>query len=170
MAMTKRCEKCKKDFSTVLVVNGKKRYLYTRLYCLSCSPYGEHNTQDLNDYDNNPNRVCKLCGKKFVYKGKYNSLGHRKNVCNSCKTLQHHRRQKVKAIAYKGGKCQKCGYSKCSEALCFHHLDPALKSTEISKLYNRSWKIIEAELDKCVLLCLICHAESHAENETGYSG
>lgn len=28
------------------------------------------------------------------------------------------------AIAYKGGKCQICGYDKCVGALEFHHLDP----------------------------------------------
>ncbi len=27
-----------------------------------------------------------------------------------------------KAIKYKGGKCQICGYNKCKEALEFHHL------------------------------------------------
>lgn len=28
------------------------------------------------------------------------------------------------AIAYKGGKCQCCGYDKCIQALEFHHIDP----------------------------------------------
>lgn len=37
------------------------------------------------------------------------------------------RRDKVKAIAvaYKGGKCQVCGYNKYVGALEFHHVDPS---------------------------------------------
>lgn len=34
---------------------------------------------------------------------------------------------KVKAVEYKGGKCQKCNYSSCIAALIFHHRDPKEK-------------------------------------------
>jgi len=63
-----------------------------------------------------------------------------------------------KAIEYKGGKCQLCGYNKCKEALEFHHLSK--KSFGISqKGYTRSWKKVKDELDKCILLCANCHRE-----------
>lgn len=63
-----------------------------------------------------------------------------------------------KAIEYKGGKCQQCGYNKCKEALEFHHLSN--KSFGISqKGYTRSWQKVKEELDKCVLLCANCHRE-----------
>ena len=71
------------------------------------------------------------------------------------------KRRKVvrqKAIEYKGGKCQLCGYNKCMEALEFHHF--ANKKFGISqKGYTRSWEKVKEELDKCVLLCANCHRE-----------
>jgi hypothetical protein len=37
----------------------------------------------------------------------------------------YYRKTKEKLIEYKGGKCQICGYNKCTSALEFHHLDPS---------------------------------------------
>ncbi|MFC2156233.1 hypothetical protein ACFLT9_00210 [Acidobacteriota bacterium] len=76
------------------------------------------------------------------------------------------RRKKVRqmAIEYKGGKCQICGYSRCSEALEFHHLDTSEKDFGISdKGYTRSWSRIKEEIEKCILLCANCHREVHSE-------
>jgi 5-methylcytosine-specific restriction endonuclease McrA len=67
-----------------------------------------------------------------------------------------------KAIEYKGGKCIYCGYSKCSRALSFHHVNPSEKSFGISaRGITRSWEKTRRELDKCVLVCSNCHAEIH---------
>jgi transcription elongation factor Elf1 len=67
---------------------------------------------------------------------------------------------KQKAIDYKGGKCEICGYNKCSRALSFHHRNPAEKDFNISlRGHSRSWDRVKAELDKCVLLCANCHME-----------
>lgn len=66
---------------------------------------------------------------------------------------------KKQAIEYKGGKCILCGYHKCEAALCFHHVNPFEKENNISRL--RSWKRVEEELNKCVLLCNNCHSELH---------
>lgn len=78
----------------------------------------------------------------------------------------HKRRKKIRvmAVAYKGGKCEKCGYDRCIEAFDFHHTDPAQKDFGISsKDYTRSWKRVQAELDRCVMLCANCHRETHAQ-------
>lgn len=49
------------------------------------------------------------------------------------------------------------------EALEFHHLASARKDFGISsKGYTRSWKKIQEELDKCILLCANCHREAHS--------
>ena len=72
------------------------------------------------------------------------------------------RRKKVKdlAIEYKGGSCQICHYSKCVDALEFHHINPLEKEFGIgAKGYTRSWESVRNELDKCVLLCANCHRE-----------
>jgi len=75
------------------------------------------------------------------------------------------RREAVKqmSIDYKGGCCNKCGYSKCNKALEFHRLDPTKKDFSISYNGNTyAWTTVKKELDKCVLLCANCHREKHA--------
>ena len=70
---------------------------------------------------------------------------------------------RIKAISYKGGHCQICGYDRCPEALEFHHTTDGGKDFGISQSgYTRSWQRVKAELDKCVLLCANCHREVHA--------
>jgi hypothetical protein len=65
-------------------------------------------------------------------------------------------------IAYKGGRCQVCGYDKCPRSLCFHHSDADSKRFNFAGSHLRSRKSLWAELDKCVLLCMNCHNELHA--------
>ena len=71
------------------------------------------------------------------------------------------RRLKEKAVAYKGGHCQKCGYSRCIGALEFHHLDPKQKSFSIGRM-RRAWDKVRIELDKTILVCANCHRELEA--------
>jgi len=71
------------------------------------------------------------------------------------------RRTKQKAILYKGGSCIVCGYNRCPAALDFHHVDEATKSFQVSSGACHAWMTMKPELDKCVLLCKICHAEYH---------
>ncbi len=71
---------------------------------------------------------------------------------------------RMKAIEYAGGKCQKCGYNKCINALTFHHINPKEKEFGISaRGLTRSWDKIKKEIEKCKLLCMNCHAEIHAK-------
>lgn len=73
--------------------------------------------------------------------------------------------RKIKAVAHKGGKCQKCGYDKCVNALEFHHRDPTSKEVDWRKMQRRSWAGVKEELDKCDLLCANCHREVHYDPE-----
>lgn len=74
------------------------------------------------------------------------------------------KRTKLKAIEYKGGKCCRCGYSKCPQALEFHHLDPTKKDFGIGSTGScKAWEKIKVELDKCILICSNCHREEHAK-------
>lgn len=72
------------------------------------------------------------------------------------------RNQKLKGIEYLGGSCSSCGYSKCANAMHFHHVNPKEKSFQISGK-SISWEKLKTELDKCILLCANCHAEAHAK-------
>ena len=72
------------------------------------------------------------------------------------------RRRKIKTlfIEYKGGKCQVCGYYKYQGALDLHHVNPSEKKFGLGdKGYTRSWEVVKAELDKCILVCANCHRE-----------
>ena len=69
------------------------------------------------------------------------------------------------ALEYKGGQCELCGFSKCTEALEFHHVKSSGKDFSISeKGYTRSWKKVKEELDKCIQVCANCHRELHAQS------
>ena len=79
------------------------------------------------------------------------------------KTRRHN--IKEKAILYKGGKCEICGYDKCKEALDFHHKDPSQKDPNIKGALTRksiNLEKLKPELDKCILVCCRCHREIHA--------
>lgn len=65
---------------------------------------------------------------------------------NTERVLSRRRKFKVKSVAYKGGKCEICGYNKCIGALDFHHVNPEEKeygdrfkgkSQEMGRTYKR---------------------------------
>src|SRR3989304_3865996 len=71
-------------------------------------------------------------------------------------TAVQKRRKEVrrKALVYKGGRCQKCGYDRCMEALEFPLLTSWVKDLGTSSQgHPRSWNKIREELEKCALLC-----------------
>ncbi len=86
----------------------------------------------------------------------------RNKFLTQVRVAERRRNLKKQAIAYLGGKCEKCGYNKCAAAMHFHHTDPTQKDFGIASNGNtRSWEAIKTELDKCILLCSNCHAEEH---------
>ncbi|KFZ25998.1 MAG: hypothetical protein KQ78_01975 [Candidatus Izimaplasma bacterium HR2] len=118
-------------------------------------------------------KKCEICGKEFTpIKG-----GGTRKYCFECspstkngegeKERQVHnktvlrRAMKKQAVKIKGGKCSKCNYDKCIDALEFHHLDPAIKESGLGNGNTRSWDKYKKELEKCILLCANCHREEH---------
>lgn len=71
------------------------------------------------------------------------------------------KKAKLKLVEYKGGKCEKCRYDRCVDALEFHHLDPNEKDFSIG---GKSWSLerLKKEVDKCILICANCHRELHS--------
>lgn len=88
----------------------------------------------------------------------------KQSLCKNCFNeycVQRWVQRKKDAVAYKGGKCQECGYCKNYGALDFHHRDSETKDFDWTKLRLRSLKSIKTELDKCNLLCKNCHTAFH---------
>jgi len=62
--------------------------------------------------------------------------------------------------------CSLCGYRKCRAALAFHHKDPNQKVFTIgTDGPHRGWDVIDAEIKKCLVLCMNCHTEIHWPDE-----
>lgn len=105
---------------------------------------------------------CKTCGiegEKYFYKTQ-------KWYCKSCwnKRTAQTQKDKVKQIKTDyGGKCVKCGYNKCLDALEFHHIDPTEKEFHLGDKRGFSIDKLKKELDKCILVCRNCHTEIHYE-------
>lgn len=110
-------------------------------------------------------RICKKHGKQqFVLEC------HGYFRCTKCRSLAvQRRREKIKelSVKFKGGRCTKCGYDKCIDALEFHHRNPNEKEFGIgSQGYTRGWNRVKKEIEKCDILCANCHREiHHKENQ-----
>ena len=68
---------------------------------------------------------------------------------------------KSRIIYVMGGKCACCGYDKCQSALEVHHLSPEEKEFTVAQNLNKSWDLIQQELQKGILVCANCHREIH---------
>ena len=69
------------------------------------------------------------------------------------------RRKYISDIKTDSG-CIICGYNVCSKALEFHHIHGG-KEESVSQLARSSMDKLNAEIEKCVVLCSNCHRELH---------
>lgn len=104
-------------------------------------------------------KKCILCNNMIIIKKEKN-----RNRCKTCNTNIRRYRIKKKAVDYKGGKCVRCGWSGDISGFDFHHTDPSKKDFTLGNrfLAAMKWELVEKELDKCVLLCAICHRIEHS--------
>ena len=140
----KICEKCKNEFKTSIFINGKRRNLQNRKYCLECSPFGNHNTKNL---------LRETLPESDVSDKKYYRWQKKAR-----KARKRH------LIENKGGKCTRCDFDECDNALEFHHRDPKTKKFALSKNnLLKKWESVLEEAKKCDLLCSNCHKIIHYE-------
>jgi len=112
-------------------------------------------------------RVCPRCDQEkkldefYQRRGKAGASSYCK-VCTNEQTTERSKAFKKRAVEYKGGCCEKCGYKKYIGALEFHHLNPNEKDFQLGgiKLLELT-EAIKEELDKCILVCSNCHKEIH---------
>lgn len=105
--------------------------------------------------------LCHVTVKKYLKDYLTKRIYHtketkKKAVCQS--VISCRKKNKQRLVEYKGGKCIICGYNKCNRALEFHHLDRNNKSFSISNT-NIKYEKLQAEVDKCILVCSNCHCE-----------
>jgi hypothetical protein len=157
----KICANCQRSFSSCCKIDGVKKNLGARKFCLECSPWGQHNTRTIGKRKN-----CVICSKKL----EGNQTIYCSRSCTMKKAGRWYKQQKDRAIQRKkdlvnklGGKCSKCDYNKNLAALDFHHLDPSKKETpmNLSFLLKMNWEKCLKEVSKCILLCANCHREHH---------
>lgn len=150
-----QCAKCNKNFPRVITIDGKKRNLCSRKFCLDCSPFGCHNTKSLESKIS-IERFCKICHKAIYRK---NEKGTKCWTCTN-RLQRANAIEKLKTLF--GDSCCSCGYNKCWQALDFHHV---IAETKLFPLTTRElqfkWDRILNEAKKCILVCCRCHREIH---------
>lgn len=149
------CQNCSVQFPNSVIVEGKKRNLQRRRFCLGCSPFGAHNTRP--SLSPSHMRLCSLCDREFTG-------AKRRTRCMTCNTRIRRARAKLAAIAFMGGCCTRCGFQGHQSAFDFHHADGD-KDFNIGDVANKSWKVLKKELAKCELLCANCHRIEHSKRE-----
>lgn len=124
---------------------------------------------------------CVLSIDQFAWKSK--SKGTRQSRCKQCYSAYNRAyyasgekdKQKKRTIEYTKSLrdrfqvwkstqvCAVCGETS-PECLDLHHVDPSQKDDEIAKVISStgSWKRIEDEMAKCVVVCANCHRKIHS--------
>lgn len=100
--------------------------------------------------------LCNLCNKPTTT---------RRKTCPSCWTKLRRHRVKLAAIQLLGGKCKRCGWKGHWVGYDFHHTNPESKEFMIGGMANKSWLVVRKELEKCELLCAICHRIEHSNRD-----
>jgi hypothetical protein len=145
---TKICEACGRPFPAKIVIDGRRRSLYRRRFCLACSPFGSHNTSKSPPAIAAPDELRE----------------HRRRRRNAkiCRCQKRRRkRRKNELVALAGGRCVDCGYFACIAALEFHHRDRSTKEFGLGN-FSGSMEKLMTEFAKCDLLCANCHRIRHA--------
>lgn len=109
-------------------------------------------------YKDHPNAPLPYSMTLEYRRAKYRAAGTVHQVAKAAELKQQ-------LVAYKGGCCMECGYSRSLHALEFDHLDPRSKTVSLAALISRhaKWTRLVAEADKCDLVCSNCHRErTHA--------
>lgn len=100
---------------------------------------------------------CKVCARAAI-KNTYATNGEATRARN--RSREQEMRQRVQE--YK--QSRSCLFCPERTPICldFHHLDPTQKDFSLAHTALRSWDTIEAEIEKCVLVCKNCHTKIHA--------
>lgn len=132
------CLRCGVEFENGIVLDGLRRNLQRRKYCLSCSPFGSGNKRKLHE----PKLTCKNCDGPCRNKNQYCSItcqgeyqyrawverwlaGNESGCGVDGRTSSRIRRY---LISTRGARCEVCGWSERHPAtgavpVTVHHID-----------------------------------------------
>lgn len=105
--------------------------------------------------------------RKYKEKNQYKrEWDHRNRKSRYEYKKEYIRKRKIELIKIKGGECKFCGYKFTGDNECcfdFHHIDPKTKKFALNQaqLNKKSIELILEELEKCDLLCALCHRVVH---------
>ena len=146
----KVCYTCGGEFNDHIYVDGKLRNMQNRRNCLECSPW-----------KSNKSNVDKTIEeKREKRRAKYIRYYNKKKLAGIDVVSVRRKSRKQWLINLIGGKCQICGYDKCSRNLAFHHLNDKLFALTECNL-QRDFQYVINEVIKCILVCHNCHGEIH---------
>ena len=153
------CKKCETQFPFIVTIDGKKRNLGSRRYCLECSPFGKHNTKQIEVTDG-PEKPCKTCGRLDRKKQEGRS------ICYVCCNKRREEQKLDRLHTITGNACWACKYDRGKQGrkiLNFHHMVPSEKEFELNarNVGQLAWNRILKEAKKCVQFCCRCHQELH---------
>jgi len=154
------CKQCNNNIPSRIQLDGKEYNLQNRKHCTTCVPFKSGtrlNRRNTRTRTYNIGKCLRCLQTKKL---------PAKELCTSCHVTLSRNKIKLKAVEYKGGSCQRCGYNRYKEVLTFHHRDPAKKDFTISGQYVK-WDKVKNEIDKCDLLCQNCHTEIHVDLRIG---
>ncbi len=158
--MARTCAKCSQRIPRSSWIDGRKRELQRRKYCLTCSPFGSHNTRIAGEVRRAQTTgiLCAHCSKPLTAK---QAKGR---VCWNCRYKERSVRRLLQAYEIVGYACWRCGYGKGAAGmrlLDFHHVERGSKcfGLDCRNIVNLAYSRVISEMKKCVLLCANCHRE-----------
>jgi hypothetical protein len=116
-------------------------------------------------------KISKLTGAVPLSERVKDELDKCQLVCANCERVAFRKRNatsllKMRVINVLGGPvCSKCNENKDPAALDLHHLDPEVKTVQLSDRLVRQWEDFSQDLDEVQLLCANCHAIEHFEQK-----
>ncbi len=157
------CEECGTE-----IPNRKDRQTSLCLACTRkrrCATCGQllgvdESKHTCNGIDLRGERYCTICSKELK------STGYERwhPICITCQWKQNKARERDARAELRqayGGKCQRCGYDRCQEALHFHHLDSSEKR-KFRSSGGTSVRELRQHPERFELLCANCHTEVHS--------
>lgn len=149
----KECRKCKAVIPSAVVIDGERKVLSSRKFCLDCSPWGNHNTRPDIDKPKR-NRI-------------YSEMNEEEKRTRNLEVYSYQKKRRFKKkkqfVLLLGGECQRCGYKENLSSLAFHHRNPEEKEFTLSARELGMYKEerLFKEVAKCDLLCHNCHGAEH---------